>query len=81
MVQFLLEHDACQEEDGNGNTPLHCAAIGGEPEVVKLLVASGGDLEATNHDGDQHHLHLNMKVTEPFTLLLAPVSLGSSGFF
>ena len=25
MVEFLLEHEAMQCEDGNGNTPLHCA--------------------------------------------------------
>ncbi len=31
---------------GDGVTPLHCAAVTGHVEVVKLLLAAGADLEA-----------------------------------
>ena len=31
MVEWLLEHGAsARDEDGGGNTPLHCAALGGD---------------------------------------------------
>ena len=31
MVEWLLEHGAsARDEDGSGNTPLHCAALGGD---------------------------------------------------
>ena len=45
MVQFLLEHGASQLEDVEGNTPLHCAALGGDAEVARALIAAGADLE------------------------------------
>ena len=30
MVDFLLEKEAPQEKDSNGNFPLHCVALGGD---------------------------------------------------
>jgi ankyrin repeat protein len=49
----------------NGRTPLHWAAEGGHPPVVKLLVDSGADVEAKDnvrcaarcalHAGSEHH--------------------------
>ena len=59
MVEFLLKQGGFspQETDGNGNTPLHCAALGGHPEVGQLLVDAGADLEATNNEGERP-LHL-----------------------
>ena len=59
MVEFLLKQGGLSphETDGNGNTPLHCAALGGHTDVAQLLVDAGADLEATNNEGDRP-LHL-----------------------
>ena len=59
MVEFLLKQGGLspKETDGNGNTPLHCAALGGHTDVAQLLVDAGADLEATNNEGDRP-LHL-----------------------
>ena len=59
MVEFLLKQGGLtpHETDGNGNTPLHCAALGGHTDVAQLLVDAGADLEATNNEGDRP-LHL-----------------------
>ena len=37
MVEFLVKKGAAQEHDVNGNTPLHCAALGGDPQVADYL--------------------------------------------
>ena len=59
MVEFLLKQGGLspKETDGNGNTPLHCAALGGHADLGQLLVDAGADLEATNNEGDRP-LHL-----------------------
>ena len=38
MVEFLVKQRAPHVEDVNGNTPLHCAALGGDPQVALLLL-------------------------------------------
>ena len=57
MVEFLVKQRAPQVQDVNGNTPLHCAALGGDPEVARLLLEGGADVEAGNSEGDRP-LHL-----------------------
>ena len=37
MVEFLVRKGAAQDHDVNGNTPLHCAALGGDPQVADYL--------------------------------------------
>ena len=57
MVEFLVKQRAPQVQDVNGNTPLHCAALGGDPQVARLLLEGGADVEACNSEGDRP-LHL-----------------------
>lgn len=38
-------------EDAHGNTALCCAAMETDPEVVKLLLQCGSDVNARNHEG------------------------------
>ena len=67
MVEFLVKQRAPQVEvemvemlkqripqvqDVNGNTPLHCAALGGDAQVARMLLEGGADVEACNSDGD-----------------------------
>jgi ankyrin repeat protein len=57
-VKWLLDHGA----DPNARwahwdaevTPLHLAAVGGNPDVVRLLLQAGADpaLRDSKHDGD-----------------------------
>ena len=41
MVEWLLEHGAsARDEDGGGNTPLHCAALGGDTGQLVFYLQS-----------------------------------------
>lgn len=48
-VQILLDHGA--QLDHNGWTPLHYAVFGGDKEVVGLVIAKGGKLDARAPNG------------------------------
>ena len=61
MVEFLLEHEVPQIEDGYGNYPLHCVALGGDKVIAQKLIDAGADLEASNNDLDKP-LHLAASV-------------------
>ena len=56
-VRDLLENDpACvRERDDAGNTPLHCLDVDNRmedtEEILRLLVAHGADVNASNHEG------------------------------
>ena len=51
-VRFLLDHGADVNAQGQRQrTPLHWAAFGGHPAVVKLLVARGAQIESRNDTG------------------------------
>ena len=82
MVDFLLENGAPQIEDDNGNSPLHCVALGGDRIIAQKLIEAGADLEASNHELDKP-LHLaagvgNLEVV--CTLLDAGANLESRGW-
>ena len=63
MVTFLLDHSqtGAQLEDSSGNTPLHCAALGGDAGIARALITAGADIEAPNHELDRP-LHLAASV-------------------
>ena len=48
-------------KDANGNTPLHCAALGGDIYIAKRLIDAGADLDASNHELDRP-IHLAASV-------------------
>ena len=58
MVEFLLEHEARQVEDSSGNTPLHCAALGGDADVARALIEAGAELEVTSDTEEERRLCL-----------------------
>lgn len=43
--------NARAEAQGLALTPLHLAAIGGDPEIIRTLAAAGADLDAPDSDG------------------------------
>ncbi len=55
VVEFLLEHGVRADMTlrADGVTPLHWAALGGHPEVLRILLARGADVNAreTGFDG------------------------------
>ena len=48
-------------EDFHGNTPLHCAALGGDKQITNKLIEAGVDLDASNHELDKP-IHLAASV-------------------
>ena len=48
----MLKQRTPQVQDVNGNTPLHCAALGGDAQVARMLLEGGADVEACNSEGD-----------------------------
>ncbi|KAJ3115228.1 hypothetical protein HDU96_001012 [Phlyctochytrium bullatum] len=51
ILQLLVQHGADLNSRYRGDTALHRAAAKGRPEVVKLLLEFGADIEALNEDG------------------------------
>ena len=51
-VVEMLKQRTPQVQDVNGNTPLHCAALGGDAQVARMLLEGGADVEACNSEGD-----------------------------
>ncbi len=51
-VQAELDKGVDVNASGNGQSPLHLAAIMGHVEVAELLIASGADLEGTDKHGN-----------------------------
>ena len=54
MVEMLKQRTP-QVQDVNGNTPLHCAALGGDAQVARMLIEGGADVEACNSEGDHQY--------------------------
>jgi len=49
VVEFLLDKDVdLSRDEGDGQTPLHCAAIGGQLETIKFLLKQNAPLEVKN---------------------------------
>ena len=52
LMRRLLDAGArVNARQSGGHTPLHEAALGGDAEVVRLLLAAGADPETGNHEG------------------------------
>ncbi|KAL3872338.1 hypothetical protein ACJMK2_040269 [Sinanodonta woodiana] len=70
IVKYLIRTNPglLQQNDKNGFTALHHAALGGSVPVLETLIAAGLDITARNNDGD-HVLHIaayynNLKVVK-----------------
>lgn len=51
-MELLLKHGAkVNVMDGNGQTPLHLAAIAGQAQSCRVLMANGADLTAQTYQG------------------------------
>jgi ankyrin repeat protein len=49
VVEFLLDKDVdLSGQEGDGQSPLHCAAIGGQVETIKFLLKQNAPLEVKN---------------------------------
>ena len=48
VKQLLAAGADVNAKDGDGTTPLHCAADAGRKEIVELLIANGADVNAKN---------------------------------
>ena len=46
VVEFLLAKGLSVQDQSDGETPLHHASHGGHPDIVKLLLARGADVNA-----------------------------------
>ena len=58
VVQLLLMHGAnANSRDSKNYTPLHCAAVRGNTEIMKLLLDSGADIHAKGGDTLTTPLH------------------------
>ena len=51
ILEVMPETVDCRDVDGRESTPLHFAAGYNHPEVVKLLLDSGADIEAKDKGG------------------------------
>jgi ankyrin repeat protein len=50
-LQLRNKHDVLTERDENGWQILHSAISGGNPDIVKLLVTNGAEINARTHGG------------------------------
>lgn len=64
-----------------GNTPLHYAVMKKNPEMIKLLLASGADMYAENNKGDTPARYiLASRSLEPVSIQNSDIILQASGF-
>ena len=54
VVQLLLKTgaDMLEQQDADGDTPLHVSARHSDPDMIRLLLEQGADLSVQNTDGD-----------------------------
>ncbi|MGI9338619.1 MAG: ankyrin repeat domain-containing protein [Gammaproteobacteria bacterium] len=51
VEQLIASKSGINEKGDNGLTPLHCAAMSGQPEIALALVKMGADLFAVTTEG------------------------------
>jgi ankyrin repeat protein len=58
LIELLFCSGVTFVSDHRGFTPLHLAAIAGDEEIFKLLVAHGGDMNEIDHSGNSAFFYL-----------------------
>lgn len=48
--QLLEDHCALEDQDKDGHTPLHYAAVEGDPHILKMLITARANLYSTTRD-------------------------------
>uniref|UniRef100_T1JYG8 SOCS box domain-containing protein n=1 Tax=Tetranychus urticae TaxID=32264 RepID=T1JYG8_TETUR len=71
MVQLMIDHGCSVNHYTSGFSPLHYAATYGQPEIIKLLLKEGADLNALScHGNNALQLAAQTKSLEAVQLLI-----------
>jgi len=66
IVRILLSHGAnLEQRDADGDTALHYACFGNQPDCISLLLSKGADINSINSTGcSSLHIAINKQLLE-----------------
>lgn len=66
IVRILLSHGAnLEQRDADGDTALHYACFGNQPDCISLLLSKGADINSVNSTGcSSLHIAINKQLLE-----------------
>jgi E3 ubiquitin-protein ligase mind-bomb len=66
IVRILLTHGAnLEQRDADGDTALHYACFGNQPDCISLLLSKGADINSINSTGcSSLHIAINKQLLE-----------------